>query len=91
MNLMTTKEPIAVKRVPIARATLELALAETVRDIDECKGLIAIIVERIVPTSSGGPNWILKGIKYGKAPRRLCDTEIARCVAEGQAEFEIVD
>jgi hypothetical protein len=92
MNFMTKVKPVAVKRTSIARATLELALAEAVRDSDpECKGLIGIIVERVVPTISGGPNWVLKGVKYGKAPRAPCNEEISRCVQEGQADFELAD
>ncbi len=80
------------KRTPIARATLELALAEAVRDSNpECKGLKGIIIERIAPKSPGQTNWILKGVRYGTAPRASCDTEIAICVAEGQADFEISD
>ena len=89
---MTKGKPLPAKRTAIARATLELALAEAVRDSDpECKEFIGIIVERIEPTVSGGSNWVLKGVKYGKAPRDPCDTEISRCVQEGQAEFDISD
>jgi hypothetical protein len=85
-------EKPGAKRTLIARATLELALAEAVRDSNpECKGLKGIIIERIAPKSPGQTNWILKGVRYGTAPRASCDTEIAICVAEGQADFEISD
>jgi hypothetical protein len=92
MKSKNIEKSIATKRTQIPRATLELALAEAVRDSDpECKGLISVIIERVVPAVSGGPNWILKGVKYGEAPRGPCSAEISRCVEEGQADFEILD
>jgi hypothetical protein len=92
MNSMSKEKPVAVKRTSITRATLELALAEAVRDSDpDCRGLIGIIVERVADPASGGANWALKGVRYGKAPRDPCNAEISRCVQEGQAEFEISD
>jgi hypothetical protein len=92
MILKNAEKPTVAKRTKIARATLEQALAEAVRDSDpECERLVSIIIERVVPTVSGGPNWALKGVKYGNAPRGACDAEISRCVQEGQADFEISD
>jgi CspA family cold shock protein len=85
-------EHLTGKRTPIARAALELAIAETVRTADpQCKELIGIIVERIVPTTAGGANWALKGIRYGKADRDLCRAAISTCVEGGQHEFELAD
>jgi CspA family cold shock protein len=80
------------KRTWITHAALEQALAETVRASDpECEGLIAIIVERIVPAPSDGANWAVKGVKYGKAQRERCSAAISKCVEDSQREFEVLD
>jgi CspA family cold shock protein len=80
------------KRTPISRAALELAIAETIRASDpQCQGLVGVIVERIVPKSAGDANWIVKGVKYGKAERARCSVALSNCVEEGQREFEISD
>jgi cold shock CspA family protein len=85
-------EQFAGKRTPIARAALELAIANAVREGDpECNGLIGIIIERAVPTAAGDANWALKGIKFGKADRDRCRAAISTCVEEGQREFELTD
>jgi cold shock CspA family protein len=83
---------LAGNRSSITRAALELTIAEAVRESDpECKALIGVIVERVKPTSPGGANWAIKGIKYGKAERDRCSAAISSCVAEVQAEFEVSD
>jgi hypothetical protein len=80
----------AVLRNPIARAALQLAIAEAVRKADP-QELIGIVVERIVPTTARGANWTLKGGKYGEADRARCLAAIAGCVKERQGEFELSD
>jgi hypothetical protein len=82
----------SARRTPITRARLELAIAEAVRStLPECHTLIGVIVERVVPASPGGVNWIVKGVKYGKAQRDRCRAAIAVCVEEGQREYEVSD
>jgi CspA family cold shock protein len=91
---MKTKstEQLKGKRTLIARAALESTIAEIVRASDpQCEGLIGIIVERVVPTSPGTANWIVKGIKYGKVERARCSAVISKCVEDGQRDFEISD
>jgi hypothetical protein len=86
------EQQLTTERTPIARAALELAIAEAVRaSSPECSALIAIIVERVVPASPGGANWGVKGIRYGKAERDRCSAVIAACVEEGQREFVLAD
>jgi hypothetical protein len=81
-----------LKRTPISRAALELALAERIRASDQqCEGFLKIFVERVVATSPGGANWAVKGVKYGKAVRDKCNVAINRCVEESQLEFEVSD
>lgn len=87
-----SEKPPATKRKPITRAALELAIAESVRDSSpDCRGLIGVIVERVVPKSPADANWVLKGVRYGKAQRERCNAAISVCVADGQHEFEVSD
>lgn len=80
------------KRTSITRAALESAIVETVRQSDpQCKALVGIIVERVVPASPDGANWAVKGVRFGKAERVRCGAAISNCVEEGQGEFEVSD
>ncbi len=91
-NMENNTEQSEKKRTWIARAALESALAETVRESDSrCEGLIEIIVERVVPGSPDGANWAVKGVKYGKAEREPCSAAISKFVEESQSEFEVSD
>lgn len=84
--------PFKGKRTSITRASLELAILETVRASDpQCEGIVGVIVERIVPESPGAANWTVKGVKYGKAERSRCSAALTHCVDEGRLEFEISD
>jgi len=77
------------ERVPIERSQLQAAISNTVRDIGpRCKDFIGVIVER-VPATSGGPNWTVRGIKFGHADRSSCSEAVAAIVEKLQAEFEL--
>ena len=87
-----SKAARATKRTRISRAALETAITNAVRGSDPlCSGFVGIVVERIVPASRIGANWNVKGIKYGKAKRDLCDATISVIVEPMQLEFEISD
>jgi cold shock CspA family protein len=89
---MKAKSTEQRKRTLITRAVLESTIAEIVRASDsQCGGLVGVIVERVTPASPGAANWIVKGIKYGKAERDRCSAAISKCVEEGQCDFEISD
>jgi cold shock CspA family protein len=91
MNQENMEQPTK-KRTWIARASLESALAESVRGSDpQCEGLIEIIVERVVPVSPDGANWAVKGVKYGNAEREACSAAISKVVEQRQCEFEVSD
>ena len=86
------KEQPARKRRAIARAALELAIVDAVRQSDpECKALIAVIIERVVPKSPEGANWAVKGVKYGSAERDRCSGAISSCVEAVQRDFDILN
>jgi hypothetical protein len=79
-------------RKPIARGALEQILAEAVRTGDpECEAFIGVLIERFIPVPKGGPNWVVKGIKYGKADRARCDALLSKCVEDAQQEFDLSD
>jgi hypothetical protein len=80
------------KRTSITRASLELTIADAARSSSQdCSALVGIIVERVVPESPGGANWVVKGVKYGKAERDRCSATLFKCVEEGQRDFEVSD
>jgi hypothetical protein len=82
----------AENRTSMTRAALELAIAEAARTAcPECRGLIGIVIERVVPETPGGANWAVKGIKFGKADRDRCAAVISKLAEDGQIEFEISD
>jgi hypothetical protein len=79
-------------RQPVARAALEQSLAEAVKAAHpEFETFVGVVVERVVPAVSGGPNWALKGVKYGAADRHRSSIVLLYCVEEAQLAFEISD
>jgi hypothetical protein len=79
-------------RQSVTRAALQQSLAEAVRAAHpEFEHFMAVIVERVAPAASGGANWALKGVKYGKADRHRSGMVLSYCVEEAQLTFEISD
>jgi hypothetical protein len=79
------------QRQTTTRAALELAIAEAVRAQSDCGGFVSVIVERVMAGPPGGPNWTLKGARYGKSDRELCGAALSACVAEKQLQFDLSD
>lgn len=79
------------KRQSIKRAALEQVITDTVKREADCEQFIGVIVERVAPNTSGGNNWVLKGIRYGNADRSLCDAALSACVAEKARVFDLSD
>jgi hypothetical protein len=83
---------LKAKRRTITRAALEMAITSAVRNSGpECNIFVGVIVERIVPASRAETNWIVKGIKYGKADRSQCDAAMAIILKPLQSEFDVLD
>ncbi|MBV8701951.1 hypothetical protein [Bradyrhizobium sp.] len=77
-------------RKAMTRVELEQALADAVRaSHPECEGLVAVLVERVVPPWPDAANWAVKGVRYGKADRKRCGSVLADVVAARQQEFEL--
>jgi hypothetical protein len=79
-------------RKPMTREALEQSLTEAVRaGHPEFETFAGVIVERIVPERPGEANWVVKGVKYGKADRHRCGIVLSHCAEEAQREFELLD
>jgi hypothetical protein len=79
-------------RTPVTRAALEQSLAEAIRATHpEFEAFAGVIVERIVPSTPGDANWMLKGVRFGKADRHRSGIILSHCVEEAQREFEVSD
>jgi CspA family cold shock protein len=80
-----------VKRA-INRIELEQALAEAVRSVSpECEAFVGVIIERVVPETSGAVNWSVKGVRYGKADRDRCEAALGMSLREKQLEYVLSD
>jgi len=91
-EIRSKSEPPTEGRKLITRGALEQALAETVRTGGpECEPFIAVMVERFAPAPKEGPNWLIKGVRYGKAERTRCDALLSKRVEEAQQEFNVSD
>jgi hypothetical protein len=70
---MSQKTELLRKRKSNTRAALELAIAGAVRQSDQqCNGLKAVVIERVVSKPPRNANWAIKGVKYGRAERDRC-------------------
>jgi CspA family cold shock protein len=79
-----------IDREAIALDALQSVIADTVRRSGQnCEGFIDVFIERI-PATRGGANWEIKGVKYGRADRTLCDAAIAEIVEHYQRKFSVV-
>ena len=79
-------------RAQITPAELELTIAEAVRkNAPECGNFIGVIVHHKKPRQYRDPNWGVRGVKFGKADRRIVDETLTRIVEQLQKEFRLVD
>jgi hypothetical protein len=75
------------RRVSMTAAELELAISETVKVAIGCEDFVGVIVDHKTPKSHLDPNWVVRGVKFGKADRQLVDEALAIVVARMQREF----
>ena len=62
------------RRAQITPAELELTIAEAVRkNAPGCGSFIGVIVHHKKPKQYRDPNWGVRGVKFGKADRRIVD------------------
>lgn len=80
------------RRAQITPAELELTIAEAIRkNAPGCGDFIGVIVHHKKPRQYRDPNWDVRGVKFGKADRRIVDETLARIVEQLQKEFRLVD
>jgi hypothetical protein len=76
----------------IGARTLETAITEAVkRAVPECRDFVGVIVQRTNPQSRFGHNWILKGVKFGRADREKANEALTAIVDRMQREFRLSD
>lgn len=76
----------------IGARTLETAIAEAVkRGVPECGDFVGVIVQRTKPQSRFDPNWVLRGVKFGKADREKANEALTAIVDRMQREFRLSD
>ncbi len=79
-------------RAQITPAELELTITETIRKTAPgCGSFIGVIVHHKKPKQSRDPNWGVRGVKFGKADRRIVEETLARTVEQLQKEFRLTD
>ena len=69
-----------------------MTIAEAVRK--KCAGmrqLYRMIVHHKKPKQNRDPNWGVRGVKFGKADRRIVEENFTRIVEQLQKEFRLTD
>ena len=55
------------------------------------QGFVGVIIQMVMPEVLGGVNWVIKGVKYGKANRSRCETVLGTTLREKQQNYVLVD
>jgi hypothetical protein len=80
------------RRTQITPAELELTIAEAIRkNAPGCGNFVGVVVHYKKPRQYRDPNWGVRGVKFGKADRRIVDETLSRIVEQLQKEFRLVD
>jgi hypothetical protein len=80
------------RRASITPAELELTIAEAVRKTAPgCEDFIGVIVYYRAPKINLDPNWAVRGVKFGKADRKMVDEVLNSVVEQLQQEFRLID
>jgi hypothetical protein len=59
------------------------------RSNPDCEPFIGVFVEPNASKSNNEANWAIKGIKFGRAERELCNAALTVIVERMKREFEI--
>jgi hypothetical protein len=80
------------RRASITSSELELTIAEAVRKTSpKCEELVGVIVHHRRPKIQHDPNWAVRGVKFGKADRKMVDEALATVVEQLQREFRLTE
>jgi hypothetical protein len=76
----------------IASANLESAITEAIRKrAPGCESFVGVIVQPTRPKSRFDANWVVRGVKFGRADREKVNEAIATIVESMQREFSLAD
>jgi hypothetical protein len=74
----------------IASTHLEAAITAAVRkERPGCETFVGVIVQQTRPKSRFDANWLLRGVKYGRADRDKANEALAAIVERMQREFKL--
>jgi hypothetical protein len=69
-----------------------LAISEAVKKAAPgCEEFVGVMVQQDRPKSHLDPNWAIRGVKFGKADRKVVDEALATVVERMQREFLLSD
>jgi hypothetical protein len=76
----------------IASANLESAITEAIRKrAPGCESFVGVIVQPTRPKSRFDANWVVRGVKFGRADREKVNEAIATIVESMQREYSLAD
>ena len=79
-------------RVSITISELELAISEDIKNAAPgCEDFVGVIVRHETPKSHLDPNWVILGVKFGKADRKMANEALATVVERMQRVFLLSD
>src|SRR6516164_10398499 len=73
-------------RVSKTTEELELTITEAVKAAPGCEAFVGVIVQRTTPRSRLGATWELRGIKFGRADRKVAREALTPIVERMQRE-----
>jgi hypothetical protein len=75
-------------RSSVSRDDLQSAITEAVKKAGpDCEAFVGVIVQRESPKERLDANWVVKGVKFGKADRDKSSKALATIVERMQREF----
>jgi hypothetical protein len=78
-------------RVSITIPELELVISQAVKAAPGCEDFVGVMVQHETPKSHLGPNWTIRGVKFGKADRKMANEALATVVERTQRELLLRD
>ena len=68
---------------------LERAILEAVKATPGCEDFVGVIVAHQTPKSHRDPNWLIRGVKFGKTDRKVANEALDRVVERMQREYRL--
>jgi len=67
----------------------ERAILEAVKATPGCEDFVGVIVAHQTPKSHRDPNWLIRGVKFGKTDRKVANEALDRVVERMQREYRL--